>query len=41
VLRRDVGGGRREAMFLRRGELRERIAQLPPSYLEVFAPLGL
>jgi hypothetical protein len=40
-LRRDVGGGRREAMFLRRGELHDRIAQLPPSFYEVFVPLGI
>jgi hypothetical protein len=36
MLRRDVGNGRREAVFITRAELRGRFARLPPSLRVLF-----
>ncbi len=41
TLRKNLGGGRREAMFIRRAELLDRIARVPPSLRALFDPLGL
>jgi hypothetical protein len=41
VLRRNVGTGRRDEVFLRTAELLEQIETLPPRLREVFAPLEL
>jgi hypothetical protein len=41
TLRRTLGGGRREAMFIRRSELLERIGRVPPALRALFDPLGL
>jgi hypothetical protein len=41
VLRRHVADGRREAVFLRRDELVEKIGRLPPALRALFDPLGL
>jgi hypothetical protein len=41
VLRRNVGTGRRDEVFLRTEELLEQIETLPPRLREVFAPLEL
>ncbi|HEX4462867.1 MAG TPA: hypothetical protein VIA18_33065 [Polyangia bacterium] len=41
TLRKNLGGGRREAMFIRRAELLERIARVPPPLRALFDPLGL
>ena len=36
MLRRDLGGGRREALFITRNELRARMQRLPPSLRALF-----
>jgi hypothetical protein len=41
MLRRDVGGGRREAVFVTRGELKGRLARLSPSLRAIFDPFQL
>jgi hypothetical protein len=41
MLRRDLGGGRREALFITRGELRGRVQRLPPSLRSLFDPFQL
>ena len=41
VLRRQVADGRREAVFLRRDELVDKVAQLPDELRALFDPLGL
>ena len=41
MLRRDVGGGRREAVFITRAELRARLTRLPPSLRVLFDPFQL
>jgi hypothetical protein len=41
MLRRDLGGGRREAVFITRGELRGRLTRLPPSLRALFDPFEL
>lgn len=41
TLRKNLGGGRREAMFVRRAELLERIARVPPPLRALFDPFGL
>jgi hypothetical protein len=41
VLRRDVDNGRREAVFVRRDELREKLERLPPPLRALFDPLAL
>ncbi len=41
MLRRDVGGGRREAVFVTRAELRGRLARLPPALRTLFDPFQL
>jgi hypothetical protein len=41
MLRRDLGGGRREAVFISRAELRGRLARLPPPLRAMFDPFGL
>jgi hypothetical protein len=41
MLRRDVGGGRREAVFVTRAELKARLARLSPSLRAIFDPFQL
>ena len=41
MLRRDVGGGRREAVFVTRAELRGRLARIPSSLRAIFDPFEL
>jgi hypothetical protein len=41
VLRRDVGGGRREEIYVTKAELWERLLVLPPERRAAFAALGL
>lgn len=41
MLRRDVGGGRREAVFITRAELRARLTRLPPPLRALFDPFEL
>lgn len=41
VLRRDVGGGRREEMYVTQAELYEKVLVLPPERRRLFAALGL
>ena len=41
MLRRDVGGGRREAVFVTRAELRGRLARLPAPLRALFDPFEL
>jgi hypothetical protein len=41
VLRRDVGGGRREEIYVTTAELWERLLVLPPERREAFGALGL
>ncbi|HEY2748088.1 MAG TPA: hypothetical protein VGL86_25870, partial [Polyangia bacterium] len=41
MLRRDLGGGRREAVFITRGELRARLTRLPPTLRALFDPFEL
>lgn len=41
TLRKDVGNGRREAVFVTRAELLEKIGRLPAGLRAPFAPLGL
>ncbi len=41
MLRRDLGGGRREAVFITRGELRARLSRLPPALRTLFDPFQL
>ena len=41
VLRRDVGGGRREEMYVTHADLYERVLVLPPERRVAFEPLGL
>ncbi|MCU1283347.1 MAG: uncharacterized protein JWM53_6893 [bacterium] len=41
LLRRDLGGGRREAVFITRGELRARLTRLPPTLRALFDPFEL
>lgn len=41
VLRRNLGAGHRDEVFVTTAELLEQIAQLPPSLRRVFSPLGL
>jgi len=41
MLRRDVGGGRREAVFVTRAELKGRLARLSPSLRAIFDPFQL
>lgn len=41
MLRRDVGNGRREALFITRAELRQRILRLPPALRTLFDRFGL
>ncbi len=41
MLRRDLGGGRREALFITRHELTSRIARIPPSLRTLFDPFEL
>ncbi len=41
VLRRDVGGGRREEVYVTKAELCEKILVLPPSRRAHFEPLGV
>jgi hypothetical protein len=41
MLRRDLGGGRREALFITRGELRGRLSRIPPSLRALFDPFEL
>jgi hypothetical protein len=41
VLKRLVGGGRREEIFVAKAELREKIERLPMSFRSLFDPLGL
>ncbi|HEU4582701.1 MAG TPA: hypothetical protein VFS67_30800 [Polyangiaceae bacterium] len=41
VLRRDVGGGRREEIYVTKAELWERLLVLPPERRAVFGVLGL
>ncbi|MGZ3427187.1 MAG: hypothetical protein ACXVCV_11095 [Polyangia bacterium] len=41
MLRRDLGGGRREAVFITRGELRARLTRLPPVLRALFDPFQL
>lgn len=41
VLRRDLGQGRREEIYVTRGELEQKIQVLPPDFRAAFAPLEL
>lgn len=41
VLRRDVGGGRREEVYVTQAELYEKLLVLPPERRKPFEPLGL
>ncbi len=41
MLRRDLGGGRREAVFITRSELRARLTRLPPTLRALFDPFQL
>jgi hypothetical protein len=41
MLRRDLGGGRRESVFVTRAELRAKMAHLPPQSRRVLDPFGL
>jgi hypothetical protein len=41
MLRRDLGGGRREAVFITRNELRSRLSRLPPPLRALFDPFEL
>jgi hypothetical protein len=41
MLRRDVGGGRREAVFVTRAELTSRLSRIPPSLRAIFDPFEL
>jgi hypothetical protein len=41
VLRRNLGAGHREEVFVTTAELLESIATLPPSLRRAFSPLGL
>jgi hypothetical protein len=41
VLKRLVGGGRREEIFVAKSELREKLDRLPIAYRALFDPLGL
>jgi hypothetical protein len=41
VLRRHIGDGRREAVFIKKADLATRIAHLPYALGKLFAPLGL
>lgn len=41
MLRKDLGGGRREAVFITRAELRGRLARLPASLRAMFDPFAL
>jgi hypothetical protein len=41
VIRRDLGQGRREEVYITRAELEQKILVLPPETREVFEPLGL
>jgi hypothetical protein len=41
MLRRDLGGGRREAIFITRGELRARVSRLPAALRAMFDPFEL
>ena len=41
VLKRDLGNGRREELFVPRKELAARVATLRPEYRQVFAPFAL
>jgi hypothetical protein len=41
VLRRDVGGGRREEVYVTKAELCEKVMVLPPSRRAAFERLGL
>jgi hypothetical protein len=41
VLRRDVGEGRREELFITKAELQEKVLTIPPSYRSLFDALEL
>ncbi len=41
VLKRLVGGGRREEIFVAKSELREKLDRLPVAFRALFDPLGL
>lgn len=41
MLRKDLGGGRREAIFVTRAELRAKLTRLAPALKAIFEPLGL
>jgi hypothetical protein len=41
VLKRQLGDGRREEIFISKDSLKEKLAPLPPSLRALFAPLGL
>ena len=41
MLRKDVGGGRREAVFVTRAELTSRLSRIPPSLRAIFDPFEL
>jgi hypothetical protein len=41
MLRKDLGGGRREAVFITRAELRGRLGRLPPPLRSLFDPFEL
>lgn len=41
VLKRDLGGGRREELFVPRAQLSQRFAKLPPEYRRPFEDMGV
>jgi hypothetical protein len=41
VLKRDIGGGRREELFVPRAELSRHFAKLPPEYRKPFEEMGV
>jgi hypothetical protein len=41
VLKRDVGGGRREELFVPRAQLSQHFVKLPPEYQKPFVEMGV